>query len=179
MQDNEDEAGIKRSQAYFHSLIASEIEAGIPSNRIVLGGFSQGGATSLMSGITCPQKLGGIFGLSCYLLLQGKIRDMVPRENPNKVSHRVVFSLRRVFPWFFWHLRLRQDTKIFMGHGDSDQVVQYKWGQKTAQKLQEWGWNVDFRTYKGLPHSAAAEEIDHLEQYLQQSIPDLGDKGSL
>jgi len=66
-----------------------------------------------------------------------------------------------------------------MGHGDSDPLVQYQWGQKTAQKLQEWGWNVDFQTYKGLPHSAAPEEIDHLEQYLKRNIPDLGDKESL
>lgn len=51
----------------------------------MLGGFSQGGATSLLSGVTCPVKLGGIFGLSCYLLLQGKIREMVPKENSNKV----------------------------------------------------------------------------------------------
>ena len=85
IQNNEDETGIRKSQELFHALIATEIEKGIPSERIVLGGFSQGGAMSLMSGVTCPTKLGGIFGLSCYLLLQGKIRDMVPKENPNKV----------------------------------------------------------------------------------------------
>lgn len=85
IQQREDETGIKRSQSYFHSLIAAEIEKGIPSDRIVLGGFSQGGAMSLLAGTTCPTKLGGIFGLSCYLLLQGKIRDMVPKDNPNKV----------------------------------------------------------------------------------------------
>lgn len=78
---------------------------------------------ALLSGVTCPAKLGGIFGLSCYLLLQGKIREMVPAENPNK------------------------ETKIFMGHGDADQVVQYRWGKTTAERLKEWGWNVDFRTY--------------------------------
>lgn len=79
---------------------------------------------SLLSGVTCPRKLGGIFGLSCYLLLAGKIREMVPSENANK------------------------ETPIFMGHGDVDQVVRYEWGQQTAQKLKEWGWNVDFRTYR-------------------------------
>lgn len=81
----EDEPGIIKSQAYFHSIIAKEIEKGIPSERIVLGGFSQGGAMSILSGVTCPTRLGGIFGLSCYLLLQGKVKDMVPAENPNKV----------------------------------------------------------------------------------------------
>ena len=91
LQQNEDEAGIRRTQAYFHSLIASEVNEGIPSDRIVLGGFSQGGAVSLMAGITSPTKLGGIFGLSCYLLLQGKLRGMVPESNPNKVRLSLIF----------------------------------------------------------------------------------------
>lgn len=81
---SEDEAGIMRSQKVFHDLIKEEINSGIPSERIVLGGFSQGGAMSLMAGITNPTKLGGIFGLSCYLLLQGKLRDLVPADSPNK-----------------------------------------------------------------------------------------------
>ncbi|KAI9688270.1 MAG: hypothetical protein M1822_001777 [Bathelium mastoideum] len=119
----EDETGILRSRDTMHSLISAEVAKGIPSNRIVLGGFSQGGAMSLFCGVTCPQKLAGIFGLSSYLLLQGKLRDLVPAENPNK------------------------ETPIFMGHGDADMVVRHEWGQKTADKLKEWGWNVDFRTY--------------------------------
>lgn len=61
-QRSEDEAGIKRSQEYFHNLIKEEISKGIPANRIVIGGFSQGGAISLLSGLTYSEKLGGIFG---------------------------------------------------------------------------------------------------------------------
>lgn len=150
---SDDEAGILRSQKVFHTLIDEEIKNGIPTERIVLGGFSQGGAMSLMAGITCPTKLGGIFGLSCYLLLRDKVQSLVPVESPNK------------------------ETPIFMGHGDSDPVVKYQWGQMTASKLKEWGWNVDFKTYRGLPHSAAPEEIDDLEQYLNSRITPLGDKG--
>ncbi|KAK7528493.1 Phospholipase/carboxylesterase/thioesterase [Phyllosticta citriasiana] len=151
-QRSEDETGIKRSQEYFHNLIREELDKGIPSNRIVIGGFSQGGAMGLLSGLTFPQKLGGIFGLSSYLLLRNKIRDMVPADNPNK------------------------DTPIFMGHGDIDPVVRHEWGQRTADTLKEWGWNVDFRTYQGLPHSADPEEIDDLENYLKERIPPIGDK---
>ncbi|KXT00262.1 hypothetical protein AC578_1227 [Pseudocercospora eumusae] len=151
---SEDEAGILRSQKVFHTLIEDEIKAGIPTERIVLGGFSQGGAMSLMAGITNPTKLGGIFGLSCYLVLQGKIRELVPKDSPN------------------------QQTPIFMGHGDADPVVRYAWGKATADTLKEWGWNVDFRTYKNLPHSAAPQEIQDLAQYLQKQIPDLGDKAT-
>jgi predicted esterase len=145
---NDDEAGILRSQKVFHNLIADEIAAGIPTDRIVLGGFSQGGAMSLMAGITNPTKLGGIFGLSCYLLLQGKVREMVPKDSPN------------------------QQTPIFMGHGDADPVVKHQWGQMTADKLKEWGWDVEFKTYPGLPHSAAPQEVDDLERYLKARIPD-------
>ncbi|EMC94540.1 hypothetical protein BAUCODRAFT_35765 [Baudoinia panamericana UAMH 10762] len=149
---SEDEAGILRSQKVFHTLISDEIKAGIPTERIVLGGFSQGGAMSLMAGITCPSKLGGIFGLSCYLLLKDKVQSLVPKESPNK------------------------DTPIFMGHGDADPVVRHEWGQLTANMLKQWGWNVDFKTYKGLPHSAAPREIEDLEKYLTERIPPVGDK---
>jgi predicted esterase len=145
---SEDEQGIVRSQQVFHSLIADEIKNGIDSERIVLGGFSQGGAMSLMAGITCPTKLGGIFGLSCYMLLQGKVKEMVPSDAPNL------------------------KTPIFMGHGDADPLVKVQWGEATAQKLKDWGYEVDFKTYRGLPHSAAPQEIDDLEEYLKKRIPD-------
>lgn len=71
-----------------------------------------------------------------------------------------------------------QKTPIFMGHGDADPVVRYAWGQATAEKLKTLGWDVDFKTYRGLPHSAAPQEIEDLAQYLQSRIPDLGDKAA-
>ncbi|CZT51194.1 related to lysophospholipase [Rhynchosporium secalis] len=155
LQSGQDETGILKSRDYFHTLIASEIEAGIPSNRIVLGGFSQGGAMSIFSGITAPTKLGGIFGLSCYLLLHKKLKDFVPTESPNK------------------------ETPVFMGHGDSDPVVKPEWGQMTAKILRETGWKADLKMYKGLGHSALPEEIDDVEKYLNERIPAIGDKPTL
>jgi len=123
----EDEQGIMRSRTVLQGLIDAEIEKGIPAERIVLGGFSQGGAMSLVAGLSYKRKLGGIFGLSCWLLLQGnsKYMDLV-KETSNA----------------------NEKTKVFMGHGDADQVVQYKWGQKTAEILKKEGWDVDFRTYR-------------------------------
>jgi predicted esterase len=112
-----------RSRDYFHGLIASEISGGIPSNRIVIGGFSQGGAMALFSGVTCPTELGGIFGLSCYLLLHSKLKEFVPAGSPNK------------------------DTPIFMGHGDSDPLVLPAWGKMTAEILNGSGWKVDLKMY--------------------------------
>src|ERR1700761_7510084 len=102
-----DEPGILRSRTVFTKLITDEIDAGIPSNRIILGGFSQGGAMSLFTGVTTPHKLGGIFGLSCYLVLGDKIKDFVKESSD-----------------------ANKDTPIFMGHGDADDLVRYSWGQQ-------------------------------------------------
>lgn len=121
---DEDETGVLRSRDYIHSLIDAEVAKGIPASRVVVGGFSQGGALSLISGVTYKEKLGGIFGLSCYLLLQKKLKDMIPAESPNK------------------------DTPIFMGHGDADQVVAHRYGKMSADELVNLGYKVDFRTYK-------------------------------
>jgi len=152
LQAGQDEVGILRSRDYFHGLIKSEIDAGIPSNRIVLGGFSQGGAMSIFSGITAPTRLGGIFGLSCYMLLHSKFRELVPAEGPNK------------------------DTPIFMGHGDSDPLVRPQFGMLTAQLLKQEGYKVTLKMYRGLEHSATPEEIDDVEKYLNERIPAIGDK---
>jgi predicted esterase len=102
---------------------------------------------SIFAGITSPSKLGGIFGLSCYILLHNKIKEFLPSENPNKA------------------------TPIFMGHGDSDPLVLPQWGQKTAEILRSEGWNVNLKMYKDLQHSADPEEIDDLEKYLSERIP--------
>jgi predicted esterase len=120
----EDGAGILRTRDYFHTLIRDEkTHKGIPSERIVLGGFSQGGAISILSGLSCPTKLGGIFALSGYLPTRDKVKEMVPSDNPNK------------------------DTKIFMGHGVDDPLVKFDWGAKTAETLKEWGYSVEFHGY--------------------------------
>ena len=79
---------------------------------------------SLFSGVTYKNQLGGIFGLSCYLLLQKKLKDLIPTDSPNK------------------------NTPIFMGHGDADQVVAHKYGKLSADELTKLGYQIDFRTYK-------------------------------
>ncbi|KAL5353203.1 hypothetical protein ACLOAV_001236 [Pseudogymnoascus australis] len=145
----EDEAGIMRSRTTIHRLIDAEIASGIPSERIIIGGFSQGGAMSLLSGATCEHKLGGIVALSGYMLLKNKFKDLVPEGSPNK------------------------DTDIFMGHGDQDPLVLTEWGRMTAAKMSELGWKVDLKIYPGLKHSAAPKEIDDFEDYLHVWIPDL------
>jgi predicted esterase len=110
---------------------------------------------SIFSGITAPTKLGGIFGLSCYLLLHNKMAEFVGQNSANK------------------------DTKIFMGHGDSDPLVRPQWGQMTAEILKKAGWDVELKMYPGLEHSADPDEIDDVEKFLNERIPPVGDKPTL
>ena len=113
----------------------------------MIGGFSQGGSISIFTGITSQLQLAGIFGLSSYMLLHDSLSEHISNPSPN------------------------QNTPIFMGHGDSDPLVRYEWGQDTAKTLKEHGFSVDFRTYKGLTHSADPKEIDDLEKWLTERLP--------
>lgn len=153
IQGIQDEEGILRSRTYFHNLINSEVSAGIPADRIVIGGFSQGGAMAIFSGITSSCKLGGIFGLSCYLLLHHKIQQFVAESGNAK------------------------DTKIFMGHGDADPLVKPEWGRMSQGFLSNMGFSVDLKMYPGLAHSADLNEINDLEGFLNTIIPPF-EKGS-
>lgn len=120
---DEDEAGVLKSRDYIYSLIQAEIDAGISSERIIVGGFSQGGAMSILSGLTAPYKLGGVIGLSSWLLLSSKFESLVPKDTKNKA------------------------TKIFMGHGSADPLVRYPMGKTSEEKLKALGYDVTFKTY--------------------------------
>jgi len=146
-----DQPGILKSRDYFNALVKEEIDKGISSSRIVLGGFSQGGAISIFTGITSPHPLAGIFGLSSYLLLHDKLASYMNSSNEEN-----------------------KNVPIFMGHGDSDPLVKHEWGLDTAKSLRELGFkSIDFRTYKGLVHSADMKEMDDLEKWLEKRLPDL------
>lgn len=144
---DEDEQGIELSRAYIYSLVQAEVAAGIPSERVVLGGFSQGGAMSIFAGLTAPFKIGGIVGLSSWLLLNRTFAERVPTDSLNR------------------------DTPVFMGHGDRDPLVLYPMAQASEKKLTELGYKVSFKTYPGMPHSACVEELSDVEAFLQSRLP--------
>ncbi|EWG45810.1 acyl-protein thioesterase 1 [Fusarium verticillioides 7600] len=144
---NEDTEGIKRSQKYFHDLIQEEVNSGIPPERIVLGGFSQGGAMSLLAGLTCTSKLGGIVGLSSWLLLSKTFADLVKPTDANR------------------------QTPVMMFHGDADPIVPFQRGKLSADMLKELGYDVSFKTYPGMGHSACLEELDEVEAFLRKQLP--------
>ncbi|KAK3331026.1 Phospholipase/carboxylesterase/thioesterase [Apodospora peruviana] len=152
LRTDEDEAGILLSRNYFKGLIQQEIEAGIPAERIVIGGFSQGGAMGLFSGLTANVKLGGIIALSSYLLLSLKFAEFLPKPEMNKV------------------------TPIFMGHGDRDQVVNIQLGVKSHDLLKGMGYQPTFKIYPGMGHSACPTEMNDVENFLKERLPALDKK---
>ncbi|KAL2820062.1 acyl-protein thioesterase 1 [Aspergillus granulosus] len=152
---NQDETGILKSRDYFNTLIKEQVDKGIKPSRIVLGGFSQGGAMSVFSGITNQEKLGGVFGLSCYMLLSDRIKNYIPENWPNK------------------------KTPFFLAHGTVDDVVPHDFGKRSAELAKELGLeDVTFNSYPQLAHSADPIEMDDLEKFLQKAIP-AEDNGNL
>ena len=129
---NPDITGIREASRQLEQLIRNETDAGIPAKRIVLAGFSQGGAIALHCGLRHPQSLAGILALSTYLPLA----DTLPHEG--QVAN--------------------QNTPIFMGHGEMDPVVPMFLGQRSAELLQSMGYRVEFHHY-AMPHSVCAQEL--------------------
>jgi predicted esterase len=121
----QDETGILRSRDYFNNLIKEEMDKGIKPSRIVLGGFSQGGAMSVFSGLTGKEKLGGVFGLSCYLLLSDRVKNLIPEGFPNK------------------------ETPFFLAHGKDDGVVKFEFGETSSKMVKDLGvQDVSFHSYE-------------------------------
>ena len=138
-----DEVGIRASDIEVGALIVRENQRGIPTNRIVLGGFSQGGAISLFSGPRYPEKLAGIMGLSCYLLLE----DLLPVERT----------------------RANYSTPLFLAHGNQDPVVDFRRGLEAKQLLEAGGYPVEWHAYT-MPHSVCPQEITDIATWLRKVL---------
>ena len=136
----QDEAGIKHSADKIRALIDREIERGIPASRIVLAGFSQGGAMALHVGLRYPQSLAGIMVLSGYLLFPDRLQT--ERSETNAA------------------------TPVFVGHGTQDPMVPIALGQATVSALQTGQWPVEWRNYP-IPHSVSQAEIVDVGHWLQ------------
>lgn len=140
----EDEAGLNASTEKIHSIINEEIALGIPSNRIVLGGFSQGGGLALYAGLRMTKSLGGIVALSCWLPMFRNFPD------PN--------------------LKCSPDVPIFMCHGDCDPVVPFKWGQASYKVIRSFMNKCEFHTYPGLMHSSNQSELNDIKGFLERIL---------
>jgi len=139
----EDEAGVRESQRGIEALIARERERGIPTERIALFGFSQGGAMALHTGVRHPERLAGIAALSCGLPLAATVAAEA------SVANRA--------------------TTIFMGHGTFDEMVPPARGRQAHDALTTLGYGVEWHEYP-MPHSVCAEEIADLSAFLQRVL---------
>lgn len=139
----EDEEGIRKASHSIHSLINKELQSGISASRIILGGFSQGGALALYSALTFPQALGGVIALSCWLPLHKQ------------------FPALKVSP---------DEVPIFQAHGDFDSIVPYKFGQLSASLLKSVMKNAAFTTYAGMSHSSSDEELADMKVFIDKNI---------
>lgn len=146
--DKQDKAGLYQSMGSVQELINSLCsELNIAHSRVVLGGFSQGGAVSLLTAAVGPNKtpFAGFVSLSSYLPLHHSIESLKTERNTS--------------------------VPIFMAHGTSDNVVQYAYGVQSKLELGKLGFsNVEFREYRGMEHSSCEQEIRDLEKFLQSVI---------
>jgi phospholipase/carboxylesterase len=135
----EDFEGISASALAIAALVQRENERGIPTNHIVVAGFSQGGAMALHVATRYPQTFAGVIALSCYL--------PVARELPAA------------------HGAANLATPIFMAHGSQDPVVPVALGQYSREALEAVGYGVEWHTYV-MAHSLCPEEVAHLKAWL-------------
>lgn len=143
LKAEEDAAGIHQSEQTIRQLIQLELDQGIAANRIVIAGFSQGGAMALQTTLRYPQRLAGLMALSTYLPLRNTLADEASVAN--------------------------KDIAILMCHGIQDPVVPFELGDHSRKLLQGQGYTVDFRTYN-MPHSLCAEEVADISQWLQKVL---------
>ncbi|KAI1307475.1 Phospholipase/carboxylesterase/thioesterase [Xylaria venustula] len=154
IRGRQDETGLLKTRDYVNSLIQAEIDAGIPANRIVLGGFSQGGAMALLTGLTAKVKLAGVVGLSCWLPLDSKFPSLVQESD------------------------LNHETPIFLAHGTADHVVPTPLGQMSYEILKKENFPVTMKTYPGMAHAACLEEMDEVEAFFYSRLPPQEEKKS-
>ena len=139
----EDEAGVRASQGMVEALIDRERSRGVAARRIVLAGFSQGGAIALHTGLRQGQRLAGILALSTYLPLAGSLQ-----------AERSAANLA---------------VPIFMAHGEFDDIIPIARAQQSRQALVAQGYTPQWHAYP-MPHSVCGEEIADIAAWLAGNL---------
>jgi phospholipase/carboxylesterase len=134
-----DALGVAQSQGQVEALIAREKTRGVTAARIVVAGFSQGGAIALYTGLRHAERLAGIVGLSTYL----PMADRLPAEAA----------------------KANRGLPIFVAHGTMDQVIRPEWGEASHRALVAAGYEVEWHTYP-MQHSVVWEEIEAVRAFL-------------
>lgn len=137
-----DQNGISNAVTNITHLIEREMERGIPTNKIILAGFSQGAVIALSTGLTYPHTLGGILGLSGYL----PAAEIFTKANS-----------------------ANKNTPIFLAHGTDDPIVPYFLGQTAHNSLLQYQYTVEWHSYP-MGHSVCIEEIQSIGSWLRKII---------
>lgn len=135
----EDEAGIRAAAGLLNALIEKEKGRGIPAGRVVVAGFSQGGAIALQAALRYPERLAGVLALSTYLPLY------VDLEKERSEANR--------------------EAPIFMAHGQHDDIIPISRAEQSRRILDSLGYKVEWHAYP-MPHSVCAEEIRDIAAFL-------------
>jgi len=139
----EDEPGLRQSQRHVEALIAREKARGVAASRIVLAGFSQGGAMALQTGLRHPERLAGIMALSCYLPLADLMAAEASAAN--------------------------RDVPIFMAHGTGDPLIPLARARRAHEILTGLGYRVEWHEYP-MPHSVCDAEIRDIGAWLTRIL---------
>jgi phospholipase/carboxylesterase len=140
--ETEDKLGILTSAKLIDELIAQEIANNIPSNKIFLVGFSQGGAMALQCGLRYQETLAGILVLSAWLPLATTISELNPAN---------------------------KNTPILLLHGLHDKIIPLSWATKSYTQLKELGCNTNMLTYP-IEHSVSPKEISDISKWLHELL---------
>jgi len=142
-----DEAGVEASIAQVEALIAREAARGVPASRVLLAGFSQGGAVTLAAGLRRQTPLAGLIALSTYLPLGAPVIARLAETTPAAAARQ----------------------PVFMAHGQHDPVVPYAAGVAGAERLRALGFAVDWRAYP-MAHQVCAEQIGELGDWIGRRL---------
>jgi phospholipase/carboxylesterase len=139
----EDEPGVRASQRQIEALIAREKARGVTAGRLVLAGFSQGGAMALQTGLRHPERLAGVMALSCFLPLADRVGAEASPAN--------------------------REVPIFMAHGTHDPLIPLARAEQACQVLAGLGYQVEWHQYP-MPHSVCDAEIRDLAAWLTRVL---------
>ncbi len=139
MDSEEDVEGIQTIKMAINALIEQQVNQGIQTRRIILAGFSQGGALALYTGLSYPHQLAGLLALSCYLPLYRQLQDYIAQNG--------------------------QLLPIFLAHGALDDVIPLAFARLAWQLLEQQGFQVRWREYP-CAHTVCPQEITDVRGWL-------------
>jgi len=149
----EDEKGILEASKYLNDLIEDEINNGISSERVIIGGFSQGGATALHTALTTSHTLAGVLALSTWL------------------------PLSSTFPKALVSGEKKVNLPILQCHGKQDPLVAIQWGRLSEKLFKSIGFKKYlFKEYDGMVHSSSDEEMKDVIAFIKQHLPKIDAK---